>query len=74
MEIKIEKAAPEDAEALLEYLKIVGGEMENLTFGPEGIPIPPWGGAGVSILPAAQHNVHDVCGKAWGRNRWECQL
>lgn len=40
MEIKIEKARPEDAEKILEYLKIVGGETDNLTFGAEGMPIP----------------------------------
>ncbi len=39
MEIKIEKALPEDAENILEYLKIVGGETDNLTFGAEGMPI-----------------------------------
>ena len=35
----IERAAPEDAAALLEYLKIIGGETENLSFGPEGVPL-----------------------------------
>ncbi len=39
MEIKIEKALPEDAEKILEYLKIVGGETDNLTFGAEGLSI-----------------------------------
>lgn len=39
MEIKIEKALPEDAESILEYLKIVGEETENLTFGAEGMRI-----------------------------------
>lgn len=39
MEIKIEKASPEDAEHLLEFLKTVGGETDNLTFGAEGLPI-----------------------------------
>lgn len=38
MEIKIEKALPTDAEKLLEYLKIVGGETDNLSFGGEGVP------------------------------------
>lgn len=28
-----------DAAALLEYLKIIGGETENLSFGPEGVPL-----------------------------------
>ena len=35
----IEHALPEDAAALLEYLKIVGGETENLSFGAEGVPL-----------------------------------
>ena len=37
----IERAQPEDAAALLEYLKIVGGETENLSFGAEGVPLDP---------------------------------
>ena len=35
----IERARPEDAAALLDYLKIVGGETENLSFGAEGVPL-----------------------------------
>lgn len=35
----IERAQPEDAAALLDYLKIVGGETENLSFGAEGVPL-----------------------------------
>lgn len=38
MGIRIEKAVPSDAAMLLEYLKQVGGETDNLTFGPEGMP------------------------------------
>ena len=38
MDIRIEKAAPGDATILLEYLRQVGGETDNLTFGPEGMP------------------------------------
>lgn len=41
MEFQITKAAPEDAEALLEYLKCIGGETDNLSFGSEGFPISP---------------------------------
>ena len=33
----IERARAEDAAALLDYLKIVGGETENLSFGAEGV-------------------------------------
>lgn len=35
----IERARAEDAAALLDYLKIVGGETENLSFGSEGVPL-----------------------------------
>ena len=35
----IERAQPEEAAALLDYLKIVGGETENLSFGAEGVSL-----------------------------------
>lgn len=35
----ITQARPEDAAALLDYLKCVGGETDNLSFGPEGVPL-----------------------------------
>lgn len=38
-EVKIVKAMPEDAEAIIAYTKQIGGETENLTYGPEGIGI-----------------------------------
>ncbi len=38
MDIIIEKAAAADAAALLAYLRQVGGETDNLTFGAEGLP------------------------------------
>lgn len=38
MNITIERAKPSDAAALLAYLKQVGGETDNLTFGAEGLP------------------------------------
>ena len=38
MSINIEKAASRDAALILEYLKQVGGETDNLTFGSEGLP------------------------------------
>lgn len=37
----ITRAQPEDAAALLDYLKIVGGETDNLSFGAEGVPLAP---------------------------------
>lgn len=36
--IDIREALPEDAAALLDYLKKVGAETDNLTFGAEGLP------------------------------------
>ena len=38
MEFVVTRAVPEDAAALLELLKISGGETDNLTFGAEGLP------------------------------------
>lgn len=38
MSILYRTAVPSDAEQLLRYLKTIGGETDNLTFGPEGIP------------------------------------
>ncbi len=38
MSFSIEKARPEDAAALIDYLRVVGGESDNLTFGAEGLP------------------------------------
>lgn len=39
MSITITKAEPEDAKELLELLKIIGSETDNLTFGSEGLPV-----------------------------------
>lgn len=36
MSIMIDKATPADAAAIIEYLKQVGAETDNLTFGAEG--------------------------------------
>lgn len=41
MNVFIHRATPDDASAILEYLKIVGGETDNLTFGEEGVPFTP---------------------------------
>ncbi len=38
MEITITQATPDDAAEILDFLKIVGGETDNLTFGTEGVP------------------------------------
>lgn len=37
--LEIRKATAADAENLLEYFKTIGSESDNLTFGPEGVPI-----------------------------------
>ena len=39
MNITIERATAKDAAAMIEYLKQIGGETDNLTFGSEGLPI-----------------------------------
>lgn len=39
MSFTIEPARPEDAGALIEYLRTIGGETDNLTFGAEGLPV-----------------------------------
>lgn len=39
MEITILAVTPEDAEALIEFTRKVGGETDNLTFGSDGIKI-----------------------------------
>lgn len=39
MGITYREAEASDAPALLEYLKIVGGESDNLTFGAAGLPL-----------------------------------
>lgn len=39
MSIVIEKASYTDAKAILNYLKQIGSETDNLTFGSEGLPI-----------------------------------
>lgn len=39
MSFTIQRAEPEDAAALIEYLQAVGGESGNLTFGAEGLPV-----------------------------------
>lgn len=39
MSIVIERASHTDAEAILEYMKQIGSETDNLTFGSEGLPL-----------------------------------
>lgn len=49
----IERARPEEATELLDYLKIVGGETDNLSFGAEGVPL---------SLEAEQEYLRAQCG------------
>lgn len=36
---EIVRAQAQDAAELLDYLKTIGGETDNLSFGPEGVPL-----------------------------------
>ena len=38
MEVMINKASSTDAAEILQYLKLIGGETDNLSFGAEGLP------------------------------------
>lgn len=38
-DIIIRETLPEDAERIIEYIRKVGGETDNLTFGKEGLPV-----------------------------------
>lgn len=38
--IEIRELLPEDAEQMIEYLKKIGGETDNLTFGKKAFPLP----------------------------------
>lgn len=54
----IRKAKPQDAQALLDYLKIIGGETDNLTYGAEGLPISPEAEAAwLTELESSPHSV-----------------
>ena len=52
---EIRRAESADAAALLEYLKIIGGETDNLSFGPEGVPL---------SVEAEQDYLRAQCGSA----------
>lgn len=56
MDIIYREAEPSDAQALLDYLKIVGSESNNLTFGAAGIPLSAEQEA--AILARCQSNPH----------------
>lgn len=54
----IQRAIAADAPALLQYLKIVGGETDNLSFGPEGVPLSPEEEANYLAM---QEGIHRSC-------------
>ena len=58
MNITIERANPEDAAAILAYLKQVGGETDNLTFGAEGLPFTVE--AETEYLAQLEHSRNDI--------------
>ena len=54
----IEKATSLDAALILKYLKQVGGETDNLTFGPEGMPFTVAEEA--SFIAQTEHSCDDI--------------
>lgn len=58
MELTYREAQPADAAALLDYLKTVGGESDNLTFGSDGLPFSPEQEA--KFLESKQHDPHSL--------------
>ena len=58
MSIMIEKATSLDAALILKYLKQVGGETDNLTFGPEGMPFTVAEEA--SFIAQTEHSCDDI--------------
>lgn len=58
MSFTIQRAEAADADALLQYLKQVGAETDNLTFGPEGVPYSPEEEA--TYLAAIAHSCDDI--------------
>lgn len=39
MDVVIERAQPEDADAMIAFMNIIGAETDNLTYGSEGFPV-----------------------------------
>jgi len=70
--LTIRSVTPDDAPALLEYLRRIGGESDNLSFGPEGLPGTPederrWlvaalaGGRDVNLVAVEQGEIVGDC-------------
>ncbi len=58
MNIVIERAAPADATEIIAFLKQVGGETDNLSFGREGLPFTPE--AEEKYLRQIEHSFDDL--------------
>lgn len=62
-EIIIREAVPADAGKLIEYMKAIGGESGNLTYGEEGLPLTV--GQEERFLQSVQEDEHSVFFCAW---------
>lgn len=62
-EIIIKEAVPEDAEKVIAYMKIIGGESDNLTYGSEGLSITVEQESG--FLKSIANDTHSVFYCAW---------
>ena len=62
-QIIIREACSEDAKALIEFTKIVGGESDNLTYGSEGLPVTLE--QEKTFLDSVKENDHSVFFCAW---------
>lgn len=62
-EIQIREAAPQDAEKILSYMKQIGGETDNLTYGAQGLPITV--GQEQAFLQDMRDDAHCVFYCAW---------
>ena len=63
---EIVRAQPQDAAALLAYLKIIGGETDNLSFGPEGVPLDEEAERDYLAMQAESHDSIQLLAKARG--------
>ena len=62
-EIQIREAAPQDAQAILSYMKQIGAETDNLTYGAQGLPITV--GQEQAFLQDMRDDAHCVFYCAW---------
>ena len=63
---EIVRAQAQDAAALLAYLKIIGGETKNLSFGPEGVPLAPEAEEAYLSMQAQSHDHVQLLAKVNG--------